>query len=428
MRVTKKKPLRWARFALPLVLTAVPTMLAAQIVAPGGVIGTALDRLPLPDLDRLPGGDVSRRLTDVRMDRLESLVRANRGIVEFDDRRNPAVSGVLILTDPSEADVANAARAGFAAIGRETIEGVDIELVRLAVPNGQSLGNAIKALRKQMPGADISADTLYWPSGLALTVIAAGVQTASSRPVARPAIGMIDGGVAAHPAIRGAIEAKGFARGAPSASAHGTAIASLLIGSGAVRGAAQGKSLLAADVYGNDVAGGNATAIARALGWFVQRGVPIATISLVGPANPLLGKTVASAQAKGLIIVAAVGNDGPAAPPVYPASYQGVIAVTGIDGRGRALPEAGRAAHLDYAAPGADMLVAALSGKTARVRGTSYAVPLVAARLAQHYPLQAPARRNTAIKALDAEAQDLGAKGQDKMFGRGLICGPCATR
>ena len=79
-----------------------------------------------------------------------------------------------------------------------------------------------------------------------------------------------------------------------------------------------------------------------------------------------------------MTIVAAVGNDGPAAPPAYPASYASVIAVTGVDGHDRALIEAGRALHLDYAAPGADMKAASAKGRAVAVRGTSFAVPFVA--------------------------------------------------
>ena len=78
------------------------------------------------------------------------------------------------------------------------------------------------------------------------------------------------------------------------------------------------------------------------------------TISLVGPRNPVLERGIAAAQGKGVVVVAAVGNDGPAAPPAYPASYKGVVAVTAVDKRDRALIEAGRALHLEYAAPGAD--------------------------------------------------------------------------
>ena len=116
----------------------------------------------------------------------------------------------------------------------------------------------------------------------------------------------------------------------------------------------------------------------------VAQRVPVVAISLVGPANPLVARAIAQAQARGVRIVAAVGNDGPAAPPAYPASYPGVIAVTGVDGRDRVLAEAGRASHLDYAAPGADMAAASPNGRLAAVRGTSFAVPFVAGRLALH--------------------------------------------
>ncbi|MGL1301969.1 hypothetical protein ACSTKJ_00055, partial [Vibrio parahaemolyticus] len=71
-----------------------------------------------------------------------------------------------------------------------------------------------------------------------------------------------------------------------------------------------GSALWAADVYGDDPAGGNALAIARALGWLVEARVPVTVISLVGPSNPLLARAVSAAQARGMVIVAAVGNDG----------------------------------------------------------------------------------------------------------------------
>src|SRR3546814_8356867 len=85
------------------------------------------------------------------------------------------------------------------------------------------------------------------------------------------------------------------------------------------------------DVCSSDLA----SAIARALGWLVQNGVAVTTISLVGPDNKLLAIAVTRAQQRGMLIVAAVGNDGPAAPPAYPASYRGVFEVTGVDTKGR---------------------------------------------------------------------------------------------
>ncbi len=222
---------------------------------------------------------------------------------------------------------------------------------------------------------------------------------------------MIDGGVAGHPSLAGAsIEQNGFA-GRPQATGHGTAVASLLVGNqGPFRGAASGARLFVADVYGGNRAAGSATSIVRALGWLARHRPQVINISLVGPANKLVARAIQAVQSRGIEVVAAVGNDGPAAPPQYPASYRGVIAVTGVDARGRALPEAGKPTHLDFAAPGADM-AAALPGRGySRVRGTSFAAPLAAARLM----LAGSAGR------LAAEARP--GKGR---VGRGIVCGDC---
>jgi minor extracellular protease Epr len=377
--------------------------------AVGGVTGPILG----PVLDRTEAlvGNVSQ-LASARLSRLGDLVRSNRQALEFDDRGDPAVRGEVIGVDISPAAIEAARNAGFTVTSTESIEGLGIGTVTLATPQGMTLARALKKIRSIAPG-DWSANQLHFESGTAAMQVTGVAANRGSASHAR--IGIIDGGVAEHSTLTGAIEQRGFARGAPVASAHGTAIASLIVGQGAIKGVLPGSPLLVADVYGRDPAGGNALAIARALGWMSARGIPVVSVSLVGPANPLLAKVIAAARAKGVSIVAAVGNDGPAAPPAYPASYSGVIAVTGVDGRDRALIEAGRAMHLDYAAPGADMLGAKTGGGTMRLRGTSYAAPLVAARLA-------------AGASLEREAIDLGKPGPDKIYGRGLVCGDCRTR
>jgi|TARA_R110002073_G_scaffold40630_1_gene115581 subtilisin family serine protease len=159
------------------------------------------------------------------------------------------------------------------------------------------------------------------------------------------------------------------------------------------------------------------------MAWLVGEGANVITISLVGPENIVLARAVAAARQRGVVIVAAVGNDGPAAPPAYPASYAGVVAVTAVDRRERALIEAGRALHLDYAAPGADIVGLDRNGRTVRVRGTSYATPLVAARVSR-----ALATRTNWRRVLDTEAVDLGERGPDDTYGRGLVCRGCGQR
>ncbi|WP_077147408.1 S8 family serine peptidase [Sphingopyxis sp. KK2] len=409
-------------FLLPLMLTAGAGQ--AQIAVPLPDAGRIVPSLPKLDID--PLATTRETLERLRLDRITGLLRDHGDRIEVDRNGEPAVRGVLVATGVDAAMTARAAGEGFVVIDRERIDGLDLEIVRFAVPKGRSLARAQKQLGKLLPDAAIDADHLYFASGTAGSGgVLPGAALASTAGDGKASLGLIDGGVAAHPSVAGRVEQRGFAKGAPTASRHGTAVASLLIGSGAVRGSAPGQRLRAADVYGSDPAGGNASAIARALGWLVEGDVAVTTISLVGPDNALLRTAVARAQQRGMLVVAAVGNDGPAAPPSYPAAYPGVLGVTGVDARGRVLPEAGRKTPVDFAAPGDDVRAATGATSTERLRGTSFAAPLVAGRLLHFYPAPAVGRIEASVTALIGEARDLGKKGRDDVYGHGLICGDC---
>ncbi len=395
---------------------------AAQLVPPvqipplGGVIG-GIGQTGRDVFDTATGAvdDVrtsARELAGARLRRLDDLVRRNPETLEMTDL-GPAVRGEVVAIDPAADVTAAAEAAGFVRLGDTDVEGLDIRAVTFRVPRGWSVDRALARLRRIAPGTTFAANHLHGQSGIAA---GGGGALAQGTRSGGGAIGLIDGGVAAHSSLRGPVRQQGFVRGAPRPSAHGTAVASLIAGEGNVRGAAPGAPLLVADIFGTDPAGGNAVALVRALGWLTQQRVRVVAISLVGPANPLVARAVAQARARGMSIVAAVGNDGRAAPPAYPASYDGVIAVTGVDARNRPLIEAGRALHLDYAAPGADMAAAGANGRLVPVRGTSYAVPFVAGRLAANLGRPDP------VAALDAEA---GPRGRG--LGRGVICGDCRT-
>jgi hypothetical protein len=285
-----------------------------------------------------------------------------------------------------------------------------LRTVSLAVPPRMSAKAALKLLQRIAPELQADFDHLFEPAGGSLAPIAGGL-AASAAVAGDRAIGMIDGGVASHPSLVGkSIEQNGFA-GSPQPTGHGTAVASLLVGSqGPFHGAATDARLFVADVYGGNRAAGSATSIVRALGWLAGHRPQVINISLVGPPNRLVQRAIEIVQSRGIEVVAAVGNDGPAAPPQYPASYPGVIAVTAVDAGGRALPEAGKPTHLDFAAPGADMAAALPGNGYTKVRGTSFAAPLAAARL---LAAGSPA-------ALVAEARP--GKGR---VGRGIVCAQC---
>ncbi|NEX95302.1 S8 family serine peptidase, partial [Caulobacter sp. 17J65-9] len=344
-------------------------------------------RLPVvPDvLERLPDpGRVltdARALADQRLDRLNDLARRYPRDLELDERNAPVVRGEILALSPSPAALEQAKAAGFTVLREERLEPLDLPLVVLRAPDGWSARRAVNRLREADPQGGYDYNHVYGEAGVAPVAAAAATAVAGGSDVR---VGLIDTGVdARHPALAGArIEPKAFAAGGWSPKPHGTAVASLLAGrTDGFRGAAPGATVMAADVYGNTPRGGSAESVARALAWMAETRTPVVNVSLVGPPNAAVKAAVEALLARGHLIVAAVGNDGPAAPAAYPASYPGVIAVTGVDRRRKVLIEAGRAEHLDFAAPGADMAAAAPGG-LANVRGTSYAAPLVAGRLA----------------------------------------------
>lgn len=411
--------------ALAAIMGTLGVPLAAQLQVPGVPVGMPRVGDVIADVRRPVDQTVenassltareARRLLRLRDRSLDRLLRANPQAIERDRSGNLARRAELIATGATDTELRVLERAGFRVLGHEQIEGLGIAYARLAVPAGMTLPEAQARAAELAPETPVEADTLHLEAGAQMQprALALAATAGATTAAASVSVGIIDGGVGKAVPVSGQ---KGFAEGAPHPSDHGSAVASLLHDHGATR-------IWAADVYGTDPAGGNASAIARALGWLAANGCKVVTISLVGPRSRLVERSIAAAQARGVVVVAAVGNDGPAAPPAYPASYQGVLAITGVDRKGRALIEAGRALHLDYAAPGAGVYARGADSKIKAWRGTSFAAPLVAARLAQALGGGGAWRAK-----LDAEARDLGPKGADKTFGRGLLCESCGQR
>ena len=397
----------------------------AQIGLPGGGLPGLPSRPGLPD--RLPvdpdrlRDDLDGRLARTLQapSRLRDLIRGSDGALEADPRGWPVVRSEIVAVDPSPAARRAALAAGFAVLREERLEALDLEVVVLVPPRGLSLRRALERLRELDPDGVWEFNHVFSPAG----AVTGGTEAAAPSPAASPAplqsglrLGLIDTGVdAGHPALAGVpIRQRGFA-GDDRPGAHGTAVASLLAGrSGAFSGAAPGATLFVADVYGGSPSGGASTGVAQALAWMTGKEVPVVNVSLVGPRNALVEAAVRRAAGRGVLIVAAAGNDGPAAPPLYPASYPGVVGVTGVNARGRALPEAARGPQVDFAAPGADMAAAGPGRGYVNVRGASFASPLVAGLLARR-------RGGDPVEALAAEARDLGARGPDPVYGRGLV-------
>ena len=417
-----------------------PVAALAQITLP-----LPAPQLPLPlpspgqvlrDVDRA----VQRPVLSSLRTRARELLRRYPGQVERDPRGAPVVRAVILALSPGAQALQQAQARGFQIQSDQVLQPLGERMVTLIVPAGLSTQRALQQLRAADPGGSYDFDHLFvqsqltpaQPPALPPPVQAAraathaqGADVMSAMPdVVRIRVGLVDGGVdAEHPAFAAQRPRLSGCNGRPVPSAHGTAVASLFVGRAAqFHGAAPGAELVAIDVYcGSDVPGGRVRDIVLALGELMGAGVRVINMSVVGPDNAVLAAVVRKVIARSIIVVAAAGNDGPGAAPLYPAAYPGVVAVTAVDAREKVLVEAGSGAHVRFAAPGADMVAAVPGAMYTIVRGTSYASPLVAGLLARLLAQDGSVTVDEVVQQLAAAAVDRGKAGRDRRYGYGLV-------
>lgn len=186
----------------------------------------------------------------------------------------------------------------------------------------------------------------------------------------RVRVAVIDSGAdIGHPELKGVVAGSFDALGGKAfPHAHGTAMAGAILAQAQLQGVAPAARLLAARAFsGNGTPGaasGTTFHILASLDWAAQQGARVVNLSFAGPQDRLLSQALAGAKAKGMVAVAAVGNDGPKAAPLYPGADPNVIAVTATDADDKAFAEANRGEHVALAAPGVDVLAAEPGGAT----------------------------------------------------------------
>jgi subtilisin family serine protease len=417
----------------PAILTAM-ALLSALSLTSSAMAQTALPSLRLPAINTAPltnglsqnlnavDSDVSRHL---RQATASDLIRRNPELIEADPRGEPVLRSQLVAVGLADETLAQIIAARFVLISEVRLDSLGTRVDVLRTPAGISTRRALQIARRFDAAGRIDFDHLYQGSAAVTDQDVVAATETGDRAVSRPdvRVGLIDGGVQIqHPVFRGSSIVPSGCDGQLVPRSHGTAVASLLIGEQSpFRGAAPGATLYAADVYCGQPTGGSIDAIAQALAWLSASRVAVINVSLVGPDNLVLRELIRQMIARGHLIVAAVGNDGPAAPPLYPAAYPDVIGVTAIDSHRHLLAEAGRGAQVLFAAPGAEMAAADLPDGYTAVRGTSFAAPLVAGLLAAHLIEPDRARAQAAVASLADAAMHLGTGGRNSSYGFGVI-------
>lgn len=315
-------------------------------------------------------------------------------------------------------------------------------LRRLRIPPGVALAEALVTVRSLPSGQNADLNHYYRPEA-AFADDCQGADCPARRILGWPqpgiraaacgssvAVGMIDTGInAGHAAFVGAaLVVRRLSQGGidPSRAIHGTAVAGLLVGDPNSRspGLVPGSPLFAVDAFhraGSDERA-DAFSVIAGLGLLADSGARVVNLSLAGPDNMALAEAVdALVTGRDIVVVSAVGNDGPSAAPAFPAAYPQVIAVTATDRAGNVYRRAGRGSHVDIAAPGVDVWTAASVSGARWKTGTSFAAPFVTAAAAILREEQPSLSALEVGMELRRRATDLGPPGIDEVFGAGLV-------
>jgi subtilisin family serine protease len=225
-------------------------------------------------------------------------------------------------------------------------------------------------------------------------------------------IAVVDTGVDVdHPDLRGQIvKVRNFVnRGEQTFTTdiHGTAVAGLIAASAnndiGIVGIAPGAEIFALKACWQQPPGAreaicNSYTLALAVDFAITQGAQVLNLSLAGPQDPLLGRLIGHALAKGIVVVAA---DGGSPARDFPASYQGVIGILGSDDLKPGL--AATAAHplSTLAAPAVDILTTVPHGSYDFFSGSSLAaaqVSGIAALMLEKNPRLTPAQLANVIR------------------------------
>jgi subtilisin family serine protease len=234
-------------------------------------------------------------------------------------------------------------------------------------------------------------------------------------------VAVIDSQIALHhPDLTGAFIGEDNVLGTPAVPHdHGTAMAGAIVAHGKLVGVAPKARILAVRAFGGSgqSAQGTTFNILKGLDWAAAQGARVVNMSFAGPRDPMLSDMLAKAYARGMVLVAAVGNAGPRTRPLYPAADRHVIGVTATDDHDKLLTQANRGPQVTLAAPGVDILADAPDAGYQITTGTSIAaahVSGVVALMLARDPRLTPAQVRRALiraahKIPDRRSRDVGA-------------------
>jgi len=316
-----------------------------------------------------------------------------------------------------------------------------LRLYRLRIPANQTVADFLGAQRDNPALQRIEPNPLvrafqapqppndpYFDSQWGLKRI--GIPAAWEVTMGRPdiVVAVIDTGVdASHPDLQGQLvpgtNVLDRAQPPDDEHGHGTAMAGIIAaatGNGVgIAGVCPGCRVM--PVKALDATGvGTYADVIEGIVYAADHGARVVNLSVGGSVySDALRDAVDYARNAGLVVVAAVGNDGTDA-VLYPAAYPGVLGVSAVDQEDKTWPLSNRGAEVALAAPGVGIRTTALGGTYRAVTGTSPAAAFVSGLSALLASRTSGPSAEAIIRTLEGTASDLGAPGSDTTYGFGV--------
>ncbi len=164
-------------------------------------------------------------------------------------------------------------------------------------------------------------------------------------------------------------------------------------------------------------------AIFTAILYAIESGADVINLSLGGfGTGELYQDAVEIANANGVVMCAAAGNDGVDCYRTMPAMVDGIITVSALDSDLNVAYYSNFGDEVEFCAPGTRVLSAYLDGQYAYLTGTSMAAPHVAAAVAMLKCYDNTLDYQQIVDILANNAVDLGKSGYDEYYGFGMVC------
>lgn len=307
------------------------------------------------------------------------------------------------------------------------LDELDETMVRVRLSPGDTVEAAVARLKAQKGVISVQPNIVYQVLGGSARAKGVGLHgiKLGGKGKVTGTILMIDSPIdTGNAALKGAKITQQIFADNPTASAHGTAIAEILVGTGDQGGVAKGASLvsLAAFEPASEKSWLSTSAkLLKASNAAPKYAPQVVNLSFGAKSfDPKLDQMLDVFEKKGVCVVAAAGN-GAGGPVKFPARKATAFAVTAVSGNGKSVyTAASKGPEIDVAAWGVGML-AATPGGWRSVSGTSFATAVVTGGLLRLHGCNGGKTPSATRSFVAGAAQDLGAKGPDDVFGAGLF-------